>query len=114
MPDGGFLVAEAARIRRIGPDGTIATVGGTGKAGFNVGRAPANAVALAYPTAIAALTDGRALVADTLNDRVRLLDLARSTLLTVAGRAVPGPPGTPEPALGATLKPPDAPDAETR
>ncbi|MDX6707733.1 MAG: hypothetical protein QOI48_3579 [Solirubrobacteraceae bacterium] len=96
--------------RSAGPARPVSS--GTGKAGFNVGRAPANAVALAYPTAIAALTDGRALVADTLNDRVRLLDLARSTLLTVAGRAVPGPPGTPEPALGATLKPPDAPDGD--
>jgi hypothetical protein len=67
-------------------------------------------VALANPTAIAALADGRALVADTLNDRIRLLDPARSTLTTVAGRAVPGPPGTPEPAPGVILDPPAAPN----
>jgi hypothetical protein len=108
--DGGFLVAEPASIRRVGADGEIAVVGGTGEAGFNATTTPATAVALANPTAIAALADGRALVADTRNDRVRLLDPGRSTLTTVAGRAVPGPPGTPEPAPGVTLEPPQAPN----
>lgn len=108
-PDGGFLVAEAAVIRRIGPDGAIATVGGTGKAGFNTRSKPATKVAVAYPAAIAVMADGRALIADTLNDRVRLLDTAGSTLTTIAGRDVPGPPGRPEPAPDATLRPPAAP-----
>jgi len=109
--DGGFLVAEAAAIRRIGPDGSIVTAAGTGVAGFNVLTTPPIAVALAYPTAVAALPDGGALVADTLNDRVRRLDPVPSTLDTVAGRGVPGPPGTPEPAPAATLDPPPAPNA---
>ena len=66
LPDGAVLVAESSTIRRIEHDGAIATVGGTGRAGFNILTAPATAVALAHPTAIAALPAGGALVADTL------------------------------------------------
>jgi hypothetical protein len=109
--DGGLLVAEAAAVRQVGADGSIAPVAGTGVAGYNVLKSPGLAVALAYPTAIAALPDGRALIADTLNDRVRLLDPVASTVKTVAGRGVPGPPGTPEPAPTVTLDPPPAPVA---
>jgi hypothetical protein len=111
--DGGFLVAEAATIRRVDPDGSITSVAGTGVAGFNTLMTPALAVALAYPAAIATLPDGGALVADTLNDRVRRIDPAFATMTTVAGRGVPGPPGTPEPAPAAMLPPPPAPNAAT-
>jgi hypothetical protein len=109
--DGGLLVAEAASVRKVGADGSIQPLAGTGMAGYNVLRSPAGSVALAYPTAIAALSDGRALIADTLNDRVRLLDPLAATLKTVAGRGVPGPPGTPEPAPTVTLDPPPPPVA---
>lgn len=109
--DGGVLVAEAATIRKVSADGSIEGVAGSGEAGFNVLAAPARAIALAYPTGIAALPDGRAFVADTLNDRVRLLDPVAATLRTVAGRGVPGPPGTPEPTPAVTLEPPKPPVA---
>jgi hypothetical protein len=114
LPDGAILVAEATVLRRIGVDGSITTVGGTGTAGYNLASTPATSVAIATPPAVAALPDGRALVADALNDRVRLLAADGSSLKTVAGSGVPGPPGTPEPAPRATIDPPDSPSLNAK
>ena len=102
-PDGSFLIAESAAIRRVAPDGTIMSLAGTGYVGYNGNVGAATSVKLHYPTAVAAMPDGGALIADTVNDRVRVLDQGRSRIKTVAGIGVPGPPGTPEP------PPPEAP-----
>ena len=67
MTDGGFLVAEGHRVRRVAPNGMISTVAGTGaERGFGppeYGR-PATSVRLFQPSALAPTADGGFLVKD--------------------------------------------------
>jgi hypothetical protein len=98
LPDGGFLLAETAsnRVRRVGPDGIISTVAGSGVRGFGGDGGAATAALLNGPRGIAATPDGGFLIADTGNSRVRRVapDGAISTLATLdrptAVAAVPG------------------------
>jgi len=72
--DGSLYFADAAnrRIRRITPDGIIATVVGGADAPDNLGDGGlATQAELAFPHSVAALSDGTLYVADTLNYRVR-------------------------------------------
>jgi hypothetical protein len=92
-PDGGYLVADTYdnRIRRVTPDGVIETVAGTGEAGFSGDGGPADAAELDLPKALAVLPDGTGfLVADSANDRVRLvtLDLRPPFTLALAARSL--------------------------
>jgi hypothetical protein len=91
LPDGGFLVAERAgnRIRRVGADGTITTVAGTGAAGFSGDGGSATAATLNQPHAVLALPDGGFLIADASNQRVRRVSPS-GTITTVAGTGVAG------------------------
>ena len=66
MPDGGFLVSDGNRVRRVSPNGTITTVAGTGAAstpGAPVFGQPATSVALSA-LAVAPARDGGFLVSD--------------------------------------------------
>jgi sugar lactone lactonase YvrE len=90
MPDGGFLIADHAndRIRRVGPDGIITTVAGTGVRGFAGDGGPALGAALNHPTAMTPDGAGGFLIADRTNQRIR--DVAASgTITSVAGSGVP-------------------------
>jgi hypothetical protein len=73
--DGGFLIADTGnhRIRRVGPDGKITTVAGTGVAGYAQSEdgGPATSAKLKNPRAVAALPGGAFLIADTGNSRIR-------------------------------------------
>jgi hypothetical protein len=96
--DGGYLIVDRVnnRVRRVSPSGTITTVAGTGTPGSAGDGGPATSAQLRLPIGVAATGEGDFLIADTSNDRVRLVD---------AG-AVPGlPPGgeLPPPALGKTV-----------
>jgi hypothetical protein len=115
--DGGFLIAEAAgnRIRRVGADGSIATVGGTGLLGFTGDGGPAVDARFHEPEGVAIL-NGAFLVVDTKNDRLRRVE-AGSASVRPADPANPEPgtppgggPGTGGPApsggAGGTLPPP--------
>ena len=86
---GGFLVADTEnhRVRRVWPDGTITTIAGTGSAGFSGDDGPAIDAQLDEPKALALLADGRILVADSSNDRVRIvtpLPLSPPRVISVA------------------------------
>jgi hypothetical protein len=87
LPDGGFLIADADadRVRRVGPDGTIRTV-----------RAGIHGLLSVAPTA-----DRGVLVADASN-RVQLLD-AQGTMTTVAGNGKSGFSGDGGPAREASF-----------
>lgn len=106
-PRGGFLVSEAAgnTIRRVKPDGTIVTIAGTGTAGSGGDDGPAVKAQLRNPRNLVALADGSYLIADTGNDRIRLVD-ADGTIATVAGGNGPGYTGDGGPAVGARLNGP--------
>jgi sugar lactone lactonase YvrE len=73
-PDGAVFIADSGnnRIRRIGPDGTMTTVAGTGIRGFTGDGGPAAQAELDYPSAIAFDADGDLWIADTYNNRIRV------------------------------------------
>jgi uncharacterized protein (TIGR03437 family) len=62
---------EGHRVRRVTPDGRIATVAGTGIAGMRGDGAAANAAQIGFPAGLAVDRLGFVYVADTQNNRVR-------------------------------------------
>jgi sugar lactone lactonase YvrE len=88
---GAVWVADTMnhRVRRIGPDGVITTVAGTGEPGGTGDGGPATAAALCFPEAVAVLRSGAVLVADTMNHRVRRIG-PDGVITTVAGTGEPG------------------------
>jgi RHS repeat-associated protein len=83
--DGSLYILESAgRVRRVGPDGIITTVAGTGTAGFGGDGGPAIAAQLRLPSGIAAAADGSLYIADTMNNRIRRVG-PDGIISTVAG-----------------------------
>lgn len=72
------------RIRRVELDGTITTVAGTGQPGFAGDGGPATAAQLNEPGGVALDGQGRLYIADTVNDRIRMVD-ATGVITTIAG-----------------------------
>ncbi len=72
-PAGELFVADSGnhRLRRIGTDGIITTVAGTGVPGFSGDGGPATAAKLWFPTRVAADSDGAVYLVDQFNQRVR-------------------------------------------
>jgi hypothetical protein len=105
MPDGGYLVADTLdhRIRRVFPDGHIATVAGSTR-GLGGDGGPATQARLDAPTDTAVLADGSFLIADTGNHRVRRV-ATDGRISTVAG-TTRGFGGDGGPATGAQLDSP--------
>jgi sugar lactone lactonase YvrE len=85
---GGVLVADTGNdvIRRISPDGTVTTVAGDGAPGDRDG--PAQQAQFRGPTGVAVDARGRIIVADTYNDRIRVID--SGLVSTIAGTGRPG------------------------
>jgi uncharacterized protein (TIGR03437 family) len=71
----------AQRIRRISPDGIIATVAG-GQYGYSGDGGPAVNAALNYPTAVAADAGGNVYFSDAFNDVIRVLRPVNHPTLT--------------------------------
>ncbi|MER2556000.1 MAG: PKD domain-containing protein [Candidatus Competibacter denitrificans] len=71
--DGGILISEwgSHRIRRIGPDGIIRTIAGTGRNYYGGDGGPALQAGLSSPSGVAVMGDGSILVADNFNFRIR-------------------------------------------
>lgn len=78
-----------SRVRRINADGIIATVAGSGLAGFGGDGGPATQ-ARVNPFGIALDTTNGLLIADSFNNRVRRVDLRTGTINTIAGVGSPG------------------------
>jgi len=70
---GNVYVSEfnAHRVRKVSPDGTIATVAGTGVAGFRGDGASAALAQLAFPAGLALDRAGALYIADSQNQRIR-------------------------------------------
>ena len=88
-PDGSIYVADGAdahRIRRIAPDGSVSTVAG-GEPGYRDG--PAAAARFETPSGVAIDARGALLVADTGNHVIRRIS-PDGVVTTVAGDRVPG------------------------
>jgi len=86
---GNVYVADTGnhRIRRIGPDGVVSTLAGDGVAGFADGAAAQ--ARFDAPMGVAVDATGRVYVADTYNDRIRVIE-PDGTVRTVAGGEHPG------------------------
>jgi sugar lactone lactonase YvrE len=95
------------RVRTISlGGGPIATVAGTGAAGFSGDGGPGTGAQLNAPSGLAYDAEGKALyIADTNNNRVRLVEQS-GVIATVAGTGVPGFSGDGGPAAQAQLNAP--------
>ena len=73
--DGALYIADTQnrRVRKITSDGIISTIAGTGAVGAGGDGGFAPGAALSNPRAVAVTPDGRVLVVDTGNNRVRAL-----------------------------------------
>lgn len=114
-PNGNIYIADQGnqRIRMVTPDGTISTFAGSGEQGyadgvgteamFNNPKGPS-----ATPGGKIILNqDGTALyMADTFNNRIRMIDLATAEVTTVAGTGEAGYGGDGGPASAAQLNAP--------
>jgi sugar lactone lactonase YvrE len=88
---GNLFVADigAHRVRRIGPDGIITTVAGTGVAGFSGDGGAATAARLASPIEVVPDPFGNLYIADSANSRVRRVNGA-GVISTIVGTGTPG------------------------
>lgn len=93
------------RVRKIGLDGKITTVAGTGTQGFAGDGAAATAAQLNYPTTIAINAAGELFIADYGNHRVRKI-AADGKISTVAGSGTEGFAGDGSAATAAQLNNP--------
>ncbi|MGH8576907.1 MAG: RHS repeat-associated core domain-containing protein, partial [Gammaproteobacteria bacterium] len=86
-PDGGLYIADTynQRIRRVGADGVITTVTGTGQGGYGGDGGPAAQAKLYYPYGIAVGADASLYIADFSNYRIRRVGGADGIITTVAG-----------------------------
>jgi cysteine-rich repeat protein len=101
---GRALVADTLnlRVRRIALDGTIATVAGTGSPGYNGDGIAATSADLAGPIGIGVDAQGRIVIADAINNRIRRVELD-NTISTIAGTGTAGYSGDGAAATGANV-----------
>lgn len=85
------------RVRRIGADGIMQTIAGTGTPGFSGDGGPAIDAELHWgfgsnpnPSGGIAYADNRLYIADSVNHRIRMMDLESGTIETIVGTGTPG------------------------
>ena len=107
-PDGDFYYCEytGQRIRRIGKDGTITTIAGTGQVGFTGDGGPALEATFNKPHELRFDTVGDLYIVDMVNHAVRKIDMKTGIITTIAGTGEPGYGGDGGPAVKAQFKQP--------
>jgi len=72
---GNVLIADYinSRIRQVGTNGIITTIAGNGNSSFSGDGGPATNAALYYPGGIAVDASGNLFIADSENDRIRMV-----------------------------------------
>jgi hypothetical protein len=96
-PNGTLYVADARRNRVCRVEratGEVVTIVGTGQAGFAGDAGLATGAMLRGPGAIALAHNGDLYIADTLNNRVRVLIRATGRIRTIAGDGAPAVTGS--------------------
>lgn len=88
---GVLYIADSGnnRIRAVAPDGTITSFAGTAEPRYAGDGGPATSAPLNSPQGLAFDSEGNLYIADTLNDRVRKVDL-EGMITTVAGSGIRG------------------------
>jgi streptogramin lyase len=107
-PDGAFYFCEytGQRIRRIGRDGMITTLAGTGQVGFTGDGGPALEATFNKPHELRFDAAGDLYIVDMVNHAVRKIDMTTGILTTIAGTGKPGYSGDGGPAVKAQFKQP--------
>jgi hypothetical protein len=87
---GNLYIADTGNnvIRKVSPAGIITTYAGNGNAGYSGDGGPATAASLNIdidPVGVAVDASGNLYIADTLNNRVRMVSAATGIIATVAG-----------------------------
>ena len=95
------------RIRRIGLDGVITTVAGTGSPGYSGDGGPATEARLKGPYGIFVDSKDNLLIADSKNHVIRRVD-GTGVIRTIAGTGEPGYSGDGGPAVAAVFDTPQA------
>ena len=105
---GNLYIADSQnnRIRRVGTDGIIRTVAGTGVAGFRGDGGAATRALLRVPRGLAVVGTSTLYIADSDNARVRRVDLATGVITTVVGNGTRRFAGDGGPAAPASLNNP--------
>jgi YD repeat-containing protein len=105
--DGSIFIPdfENSCVRRIGPDGIITRVAGTGTFGYSEDGGPATEAQLGRPYGVAVGPDGSLYISDRGNSRIRKVDHL-GTITTVAGNGISGYSGDGGPATEAQLNRP--------
>jgi sugar lactone lactonase YvrE len=80
-----FVEMTGRRVRKIGKDGSITTVAGTGSEGNGGDNGPAAQAELNGPHSLAVTASGDVFVADTWNNRVRKIDARSGRITNVVG-----------------------------
>lgn len=108
-PNGQIYIAEISghRVRRIGTNGIITTVAGTGVPGSSGDGGPAAVAQLNSPIGLALDPDGNLYISEHDGHRVRKVDTA-GIISTVAGTGVVGFSGDGGPATQAQLNDPES------
>jgi sugar lactone lactonase YvrE len=104
--EGTLYIADTFnhRIRKLGKDGVVRSIAGTGKPEFNGDDGPAISAGLAAPDSIAVDEEGNIFIADRANWRVRKI-ATDGTIHTIAGNHETGFYGDGGPALKAPIFP---------
>jgi serine/threonine-protein kinase len=107
-PDGALYICDRddGTVRRVGADGVITTVAGTGERGYSGDGGPATRAKLDQPEGLAFDTDGNLYISDSANDRVREVD-ADGTISTFAGDGKDGNEGEDVPATTGAVDDPN-------
>ncbi|HYE98048.1 MAG TPA: hypothetical protein VEJ18_04010 [Planctomycetota bacterium] len=107
-PDGAvyFCEYDGQVVRRVGPDGTITTVAGSGEKGYAGDGGPALKAAFNKPHEIRFDPRGDLYIADMANHAIRKVDLKSGVVSTVAGNGQAGYAGDGGPAAQSRLKQP--------
>jgi len=104
---GNVYIADTSnhRVRKVGPDGVISTVAGTGVSGYSGDGGPAISARLWYPFDVAVDGQGNLFICDKYNSRIRKVSPG-GTIITVAGSGA-GFAGDTGPATSAKLNYPE-------
>lgn len=108
-----FVDMPNHNIRRVDhKTGIISTIAGTGEAGFSGDGGPATKAQMKQPHSIAFDREGRLLICDIGNHRVRRVDLATGIIDTYLGTGEPKPTPDEAPIAGTPLNGPRALDVD--
>jgi uncharacterized protein (TIGR03437 family) len=105
---GNVYIADTnnSRILKVAPSGSITkttTVAGNSVIGFSGDGGPATSAELSYPAGVAVDAAGNIYIADTNNQRIRMVSAATGIITTVAGNGRSGYTGDGGPATSAQL-----------